>query len=89
LDGIANNLVSPEPTEENVYQLDEKSLTSKHISLLPTSFWEALDEFKKSELIREILGEHLFERYLGIKTREWSEFKTQVTSWERDKYLDV
>jgi glutamine synthetase len=35
------------------------------------------------------LGSHLFERYIAIKTKEWNEFKTQVTTWEIEKYLDI
>lgn len=89
LDGIKNNLTPPQPVEENVYQLDRQSMISKKVDVLPTSLWEALSELKKNKLIQEVLGNHLFERYVNIKTEEWDEFKMQVTSWEIDKYLDV
>ncbi len=89
LDGIKNNLTPPQPVEENVYQLDRESLISKKVDVLPTSLWEALNELKESKLIQEVLGGHLLERYITIKTREWDEFKTQVTPWEINKYLDV
>lgn len=89
LDGVKNNLTPPPPVEENVYQLDRESLASKKVDVLPTSLWEALNELKKSKLIQEVLGGHLLERYTTIKTREWDEFKTQVTPWEINKYLDV
>jgi len=49
----------------------------------------ALNELKKSRLMREVLGDHLFDRYLYIKTKEWNEFKVQVTPWELEKYLDI
>jgi glutamine synthetase len=89
LDGIKNNLMPPQPVEENVYQLDRESLIGKKVDVLPTSLWEALNELKKNKLIQEVLGSHLLERYITIKTKEWDEFKAQVTSWEIDKYLDV
>ena len=89
LDGIKNNLTPPQPVEENVYQLDRQSMISKNVDVLPTSLSEALNELKKNKLIQEVLGNHLFERYVNIKTREWDEFKMQVTSWDIDKYLDV
>jgi glutamine synthetase len=89
LDGIKSKLVPPQPVEENVYQLDRESLTSKKVDVLPTSLWEALNELKKSKPIQEVLGGHLLERYITIKTKEWDEFKTQVTPWEINKYLDV
>jgi len=89
LDGIKNNLEPPEPVEENIYTLDDESLANKNIDVLPTSLWEALDELKKDKLMQEVLGEHLFERYVDVKTKEWDEFKKQVTGWEIDTYLDI
>jgi len=89
LDGVKNNLEPPEPVEENIYSLDDESLTSRNIDILPTSLQQALYELKKDALLRDVLGEHLFERYLDVKTKEWDEFKKQVTCWELDTYLDI
>ena len=89
LDGIKNNLEPPEPVEENIYSLDNESRVEKNINTLPTSLLEALEELKKDKLIQEVLGEHLYERYIDVKTKEWDEFKKQVTGWEIDTYLDT
>ena len=89
LDGIKNNLQPPEPVEENIYQLDGESLLKKNIDLLPTSLWEALDALKKDKLLQETLGKHLYERYIDVKTKEWDQFKKQVTNWEIETYLDI
>jgi glutamine synthetase len=89
LDGIKNDLTPPEPVEENIYQLDGESLLQKNIELLPTSLWEALNALKKDKLLQDVLGEHLFERYIDVKTKEWGEFKKQVTNWEVEMYLDI
>ena len=89
LDGIKNDLQPPEPIEENIYQLDGESLVKKNIGLLPTSLAEALDALKKDKVLQETLGQHLFERYIDVKTKEWDEFKKQVTNWEIDTYLDI
>ena len=89
LEGIANKMTPPEPVEENIYQLDDESLTSKNIDVLPTSLLEALGELKKDKLLQDVLGEHLFERYIDVKEKEWDEFKKQVTNWEIDTYLDT
>ena len=89
LDGIKNNLTPPPAVEENVYQLDDESRVNKDVDVLPTSLFEALNELKKNKLIHETLGKHLFDRYISIKTKEWNEFKMQVTPWETDKYLEV
>jgi len=89
LDGVKNNLQPPEPVEENIYTLDSESLVEKNIDILPGSLGQALYELKKDTLLREVLGGHLFERYVDVKTREWDEFKKQVTSWEIKTYLDI
>jgi glutamine synthetase len=89
LDGIKNDLTPPEPVEEDIYSLDGESLVQKNIDVLPTSLQEALDALKKDKVLQEVLGEHLFERYIDVKTKEWDEFKKQVTTWEIDTYLDT
>ena len=89
LEGIKNNLMPPEPVEENVYGFDYESLTNKNIGVLPESLLEALNELKKCEIFKELLGKDLFEKYLEIKMKEWDESKVQVTQWEIDKYLDI
>jgi len=89
LDGIKNKLEPPDPVEENIYSLDDESLAGKNIETLPGSLGQALYELKKDKLMRDVLGEHLFERYVDVKTKEWDEFKKQVTGWEIDTYLDT
>ncbi len=89
LDGIKNNLQPPEPVEKNIYTLNSESLVEKNIDILPGSLGQALYELKKDTLLREVLGGHLFERYVDVKTREWDEFKKQVTCWEINTYLDT
>jgi glutamine synthetase len=89
LDGIKNKLEPPEPVEENIYQLDGESLVQRNIDVLPTSLFEALDELKRDTVIQEVLGRHLFERYIDVKAKEWDRFKKQVTNWEIETYLDT
>jgi glutamine synthetase len=89
LDGIKNELAPPPPLEENVFELERAGRIGKKVDILPASLWEALNELRKSKLIQEVLSGQLLDRYITIKTREWDEFKTQVTPWEIDKYLDV
>ncbi|MHC4154488.1 MAG: type I glutamate--ammonia ligase [Planctomycetota bacterium] len=89
LDGVKSNLEPPEPVDENIYQLDGASLAQRNIDVLPTSLLEALEQLKKDNLLQEALGRHLFERYVDVKTKEWDQFKKQVTRWEIDTYLDT
>lgn len=89
LEGIKKKLSLIKPVEENLYKFDATRLASNKIDTLPTSLYEAINELKKNKLIQDVLGEHLYKRYIDIKTREWNEFKTQVTKWEIDKYIDI
>jgi glutamine synthetase len=90
LDGIENKIKLPDPVEEDLYTFDEAKLMSRKINTLPSSLFEAIYELKKNKLMQEVLGEHLYLKYINIKTREWNEFKTQVTKWEEiEKYIDI
>ncbi len=89
LDGIEKNMRLPEPVEEDLYSFDEERLGEMKIDTLPSSLSEALEAMKEDRMIEEVLGEHLYKRYLKIKLKEWNEFKMQVTKWELEKYFDV
>ncbi|MBI4683740.1 MAG: glutamine synthetase [Nitrospirae bacterium] len=87
--GIKKNIQLSEPVEENLYKFDEEKLAMKNIDTLPSSLYEAINELKNNKLMHEALGEHLYTKYIHIKTKEWNEFKMQVTKWELEKYLDI
>lgn len=89
LDGIEKNMRLPLPVEEDLYSFDEDRLREMKIDVLPSSLFEALEAMKEDKMIEEVLGEHLYTRYLDIKLKEWNEFKMQVTRWEIKKYFDV
>lgn len=89
LDGIKNKLPLPEPVEENLYHFDEAELARRNIDILPATLGEALEEMKKDQVVREALGDHIFERFIEAKTQEWDEYRTDVTQWELDRYLEV
>ena len=56
---------------------------------LPANLHEAILAMEKSELVRETLGEHVFEYFLRNKRAEWDEYRKQVTAFELDRYLPV
>ena len=61
---------------------------SKGIRELPGTLGEAIDELERDEVIREALGDHVFEHYVEAKRAEWDEYRTQVSDWEVERYLD-
>lgn len=56
---------------------------------LPTSLSEAIAQMERSDLVREVLGEPVFEYVLRNKRAEWQEYRRQVTAFELDRYLPV
>ena len=56
---------------------------------LPTDLNEAIIQMEKSELVRETLGEHVFEYVLRNKRAEWRDYSRQVSAYELDRYLPV
>ncbi|MEP7081619.1 MAG: glutamine synthetase family protein [Chloroflexota bacterium] len=89
LDGIERKLTPPDPVEENLYHFDAAKLESRKIKQLPGTLREALNELEADKVIREALGEHVFERFVEAKTEEWDEYRTQVSTWEVDRYLEA
>jgi len=86
LEGIKRNLTPPQPIEENIYELQGNAKYPK-LSTLPESLKEALEEVKKSTLVKETLGEHCYNYFIKAKTAEWEAYKIQVTPWELKHYL--
>ena len=58
-------------------------------ALLPANLHEAIVAMESSELIRQTLGEHVFEFVLRNKRAEWQDYRRQVSAYELDRYLPV
>ncbi len=62
---------------------------STNAQLLPSNLEEAITVMEKSELVRQTLGEHVFEYFLRNKRAEWQDYRRQVSAYELDRYLPV
>ncbi len=89
LDGIKNKIEPPEPVEHNIYAMTQEEREKLGIKSLPESLGEALHHLSRSEFMREVLGEHIFNHFLHVKRKEWEEYRAQVTQWEIDKLLPI
>ena len=63
-------------------------IAEKGIRELPGTLGEALDELERDEVIREALGDHVFSHFVEAKRAEWDEYRTQVSDWEVERYLE-
>jgi glutamine synthetase len=89
LAGIEHEYPLAEPTEENVFEMTEEERIQRGIDLLPGDLHEAIEAAEGSALVRECLGDHVFESLIKNKKIEWAEFRAHVTDFERDRYLAV
>lgn len=70
---------------EGKYKLE----ASNDSATLPANLNEAIAIMEKSDLVRETLGESVFEYVLRNKRAEWLDYRRQVSQFELDRYLPV
>jgi glutamine synthetase len=87
--GIEENYPLPEPIEEDIYEMDEAARAHAGITSLPGNLFEALQEVEKSKLVRETLGDHIFNKFIQNKRIEWDRYRTHVSRYEIEKYLPI
>jgi glutamine synthetase len=89
LDGVERGLTLSDPVEESLFEMDASRVTERGIQELPGTLGQAIEELKADPVVCEALGDHVFEHYVEAKTAEWDEYRTQVTQWELDRYLEA
>ena len=89
LKGIEENYALPEPIEADIYEMDESAREKAGITSLPGNLFEALQEVEKSELVRETLGDHIFNKFVANKKIEWDRYRIHVSQYEIEKYLPI
>jgi glutamine synthetase len=89
LDGVERGLALSDPVEESLFEMDVHQVTERGIQELPGTLGQAIDELKADAVVCEALGDHVLEHYVEAKTAEWDEYRTQVTQWELDRYLEA
>jgi glutamine synthetase len=89
LEGVEKKYQAPAPVESNVYEMCEKERHERGIETLPGSLDEAIRLFEKSDLMRETLGDHVFNAFIENKRIEWNKYRIHVTDWERERYLPI
>ncbi|MEN6440564.1 MAG: glutamine synthetase family protein [Syntrophobacter sp.] len=89
LKGIEDQYPLPDPIEEDIYHMSETEREARGIQSLPGSLYEALVECESSQLVRETLGDHIFNKFMENKKIEWDRYRIQVSNYEVDRYLPM
>jgi glutamine synthetase len=83
------------PVEENIYEMSSARQKKLYIKTLPPNLEEAISMMKKSTLLEEMMGEHVFHTLIANKRWEVEEYRKnvsreydkQVSEFEIKKYL--
>jgi len=92
LQGIKDKVHPGEPIKARIFELTENEREKLDVGTdkyLPRTLGEAISELKKSNFLRETLGEKLFSEYIRLREYEWKAFREHVTDWEIYKFIDI
>ncbi len=89
LRGIEEGYELPGPVEEDIFAMTPGERRDRGIRALPGSLAEAVAETENSELVREALGDHIFQKFIANKKIEWDAYRMHVSQYELDRYLPV
>ena len=87
LAGIATQADAREPVDTNIFEMSHREKRRLRIDDLPRDLNEACNELEKDDVIRDALGEHIFEHFLAAKRAEWAEYSSAIHPWEVERYL--
>lgn len=88
LDGIRRQVVPPESVDCNIFRMSEQERRERRLEELPSTLIEAVSCMEADAFMRETLGEHAFGKYIALKKEEWNRYRSQVTDWEINEYLN-
>ena len=89
LKGIEEGYELPDPVERDVYSLTKAEMADLGIESLPRDLGHATELCENSELVRDALGDHIFEKFIDNKKIEWDNYRVRVTGYELEKYLPM
>lgn len=89
LKGIEKEYALPEPIEEDIYEFTPEKRRKMKIDELPGNLFEAVTLVEKSQLVREALGDHIFNKFIENKKIEWDRYRIHVSEYEIEKYLPI
>jgi glutamine synthetase len=89
LEGIKNKYPLPDPIEENIFEMNLKKREAAGIETLPDNLYIAVKNLENSELMRQTLGDHIFNKFIENKKIEWDRYRAFVTNYEIENYLPI
>lgn len=88
LDGIENHILPPDSVDRNIFRMTEEEKRAGGIEEIPGTLIEAISHMEADGFIRDVLGDHVYRKYIAAKKEEWHRYRMQVTDWEISEYLN-
>jgi len=88
LDGIKNKIMPPAAVDANIEKMDDKEKNNLGIESLPGTLIDAINALENDEIIKSALGDVTSTKYIEAKKTEWNTYRTQITNWEINEYLN-
>ncbi len=89
LDGIQRKQPLQAAMDENIFLHDESERLRPRAPGLPATLGAALEGLHEDALVRDTLGDSIYEGFLDAKNIEWIEYRQQVHAWDLERYLSV
>lgn len=89
LDGITNKITPPPSVDCNIFAMTEEEKKAQGIEEIPGTLIEAVYHMEEDPFIKDVLGEHTYHKYIEAKKAEWYRYRSQVTDWEVNEYLNT
>lgn len=89
LDGIKKGMVAPDPIDDNIWELTKEEMQEKGIGSVAANLDDALNHLEASEIIGAVLGKDTLRKFIHAKRSEWEDYRTYVSKWEIDRYMDI
>lgn len=87
LDGIKKGIMPPAPVEEDIFELTPERAVELGVDCLNESLIVSLKKLEKDPIVREALGEHVYQAFRRVKMDEWDRYRMTVSQWEIEEYL--
>lgn len=88
LDGIANKIMPPAAVDANIELMSEAQKDELGIVSLPGTLIEAISALEADAVVKDALGQVTADKYIEAKKAEWNTYRTQITNWEINEYLN-
>src|SRR5829696_3565500 len=89
LDGITNRIDPPDPLDESFMSYGDVELQRRNATRLPATLGEALDRFTEDTTVQDTVGAYIADQLLTVKREEWEAYRSHVSPWEYNRYVDA